>query len=53
MKIVIFMIEGPYSNNKENTNFAPSSLGRPWQKIFFINFIDQYENINFMFEGPI
>ena len=30
MKILVFMFEGPISNNKENRNIALTPLGRPW-----------------------
>ena len=40
MKILVFMFEGPISYNKENIKIAPSPLGRPWQKIFCLNFYD-------------
>ena len=39
MEILVFKFGRPISNNKENKDFVPP-LGRPWQKMFFLNFFD-------------
>ena len=38
MKILVFMFEGPISNNKEKINIAPSPPGAPLAKIIELNF---------------
>ena len=34
------MFEDPISNNKEEVNIAPLPLGRPWQKLFNLIYLD-------------
>ena len=40
MKILVFIFEGPISNNKEKINIAPSPLGTPLAKNILLNFIE-------------
>ena len=39
MEILVFKLEGPIPDNKENKMFAPPPLGRHWQKRFFFKFL--------------
>ena len=45
MKILVFMFEGPISYKREKRNIAPSPRDA-LDKNIFLNFFDQYENIN-------
>ena len=40
MKTLIFMFEGPISNNKEKVNIAPSPPGTSLAKIILLNFFE-------------
>ena len=47
MKILVFMLEGPISNKKEQRNIAPSPSGTPVAIIILLNFFEYYGDTDF------
>ena len=47
MKILVFIFEGPISNNKEKINIAPSPPRTPLEKIMLLNLSEYYRDIVF------
>ena len=50
---IVFMFEGPISNNIEKIILPPLPLGRPWQKLFYWISLNNTEMLVFMFQSPI